>query len=79
MPLEKRKIPTTFTVDPDQLERLERLAARIPGKNRSVLAREGIDLILERYEHQEEPGQKVAYGETAERGGVPVEAHARRS
>lgn len=75
MPLEKRKIPTTFTVDPDQLERLERLAARIPGKNRSVLAREGIDLILERYERQVEP--KVAFGEVVERGGV--EAHARRS
>ena len=77
MPLEKRKIPTTFTVDPDQLERLERLAARLPGKNRSVLAREGIDLILERYERQDE--QRVEFGDAAERGGVAVEAHARRS
>jgi len=77
MPLEKRKVPTTFTVDPDQLERLERVAARVPGKNRSVLAREGIDLVLERYERQE--GEKVAVGEAVERGGVAVEALARRS
>jgi len=77
MPLEKRKVPTTFTVDPDQLERLERVAARVPGKNRSILAREGIELVLKRYE-LDEP-EKVVVGEAVGRGGVVVEALARRS
>lgn len=71
-----RKIPTTFTVELDQLERLTEVAARTR-INRSIIVREGIELALARYARAEQASQKVS-GERVRRGGGAVGALARR-
>lgn len=43
----QRKIATTFTVELEQLERLQE-EARLSGTNRSIIVREGIERELER-------------------------------
>jgi len=45
----KRKIPTTFSVDPDQLARMDELAERT-GINRSKVIRRAIEIALQEFE-----------------------------
>lgn len=54
-PMSRKKISTTVYITPEQNERLHLLHARtkVPV---AVYIREGIDLVLKRYEH-ELPGQ----------------------
>lgn len=48
----QRKVPTTFTIELDQLERLVRVATRTR-VNRSLIVRDALDRELARYEEQE--------------------------
>ena len=47
--MRRNKIPQTFSLSFDQIDRLDRLAER-RRTTRSALAQEAIELILERYE-----------------------------
>jgi hypothetical protein len=55
MPMSRKKVSTTVYITPEQNDRLHLLHSRtkVPV---SVYIREGIDLVLKRYEH-ELPGQ----------------------
>jgi predicted transcriptional regulator len=53
-----RKIPITFTVELDQIERLGRITARTR-VTRSVIVRDAIERELARYELEEQQEGKV--------------------
>ena len=65
--MSRKKISTTIYITPEQNERLHLLHARtkVPV---AVYIREGIDLVLKRYEH-ELPGQ-MTLADTGTRGNV---------
>ena len=68
--MQRTKISATFTVEIDQLERLSEVAARAR-ISRSLIVREAIDWVLERYEKKV---GKVDAGERGARSGGAVEA-----
>ena len=63
LPMSRKKISTTIYITPEQAERLKLLHVRtkVPV---AVYIREGIDLVLERYEHVL-PGQMSLVSEGA--------------
>jgi predicted transcriptional regulator len=60
----RRKIPTTFTVELDQLERLLQISARTR-INRSLIVRDALERELRRYEDE---GQAIKAAEVAQNG-----------
>jgi predicted transcriptional regulator len=51
-----RKVPITFTVELNQIERLARISARTR-VTRSLIVRDAIERELERYELEEQTGK----------------------
>ena len=59
----KRKITTTFSVDPDQLQRMDDLVERT-GINRSKIVRRAIEIALREFEaeHRQRVEATIAEG-----------------